>query len=173
MARTAVICHSGPESDSHSGPVSGVGIEENIRGNASERIKSLAAAVFFHFVDAKGTSYGADVGRKLKFAEINISGSEPSSLSERRDVELAERQGVGNELSVETVFEVVVDRGTLLSLVPTLLSVHTYFLRCYLLFAPPPGIGTLAVRALYMSWKDMCNIYGSLHGGCAAYLVDP
>jgi len=50
---------------------------EHIKGNASTELKTLSKSLFFHFIDAQGKkrkTFGADIGRRLKFAEINISG---------------------------------------------------------------------------------------------------
>jgi len=100
-----------------------------IRGNAPEKIKALASSIFFHFVDAKGKSYGSDVGKKLKINEINIHGFEPAVLSDKQARDRVDKDE-GNTLSVDTVFELVVSR-------------------------------------------EMCNLHGTLHGACAAYLIDP
>ncbi|KAF9445328.1 hypothetical protein P691DRAFT_805776 [Macrolepiota fuliginosa MF-IS2] len=119
MTRTA-ISDTPSDSNNHGpGRTDISGSRHQIKGNASEKVKDLASTIFSHFIDAKGCSYNSNIGRKLKFSEINVLGS--------LDLKTV---GVGNDLSVETVFEVVVD-------------------------------------------QDMCNLYGTLHGGCAAYLVDP
>jgi acyl-coenzyme A thioesterase 13 len=93
--------------DSPPNLVEGISTEERIRGNAPDKIKFLSAATFWHFVDAKGTSYGADTGRKLKFAEINIFNSTETRGTRWMEIPGKLRDG----LTVETVFEVVVDQG--------------------------------------------------------------
>ncbi|EKM79759.1 hypothetical protein AGABI1DRAFT_72372, partial [Agaricus bisporus var. burnettii JB137-S8] len=95
MTRTSAICVPLLQSQTNESHhlFEEVRVEENIGGNAPKKIKSLAAEVFWHFVDAKGSSYGVETGRKLRFTEINIKNHKG------RD-----------DLTVETVFEVVVDR---------------------------------------------------------------
>ncbi|KXN81848.1 hypothetical protein AN958_03617 [Leucoagaricus sp. SymC.cos] len=129
MARTDIRRPS-PDSSHNHGSAHLTGDGKQIRGNSSEKLKALAHTIFFHFIDAKGKSFGADVGRRLKFTEINISGFEDSALSGDSGLGLGKKRQSGNKVSVETVFEMMVDR-------------------------------------------DMCNVHGTLHGGCAAYLVDP
>ncbi|KAF5363332.1 hypothetical protein D9756_000070 [Leucocoprinus leucothites] len=86
---------------------------EHIKGNASEKLKALAESIFFHFIDAKGKSFCANIGRRIKFAEINISGFENTALLSTYDPRVSgdKQQRAGNEVSVETVFEMMVDRG--------------------------------------------------------------
>ncbi|XP_006456934.1 hypothetical protein AGABI2DRAFT_212153, partial [Agaricus bisporus var. bisporus H97] len=112
MTRTSAICVPLLQSQSNASHhlFEGVRVEENIGGNAPKKIKSLAAAVFWHFVDAKGSSYGVETGRKLRFTEINISGDHQSFSTEARDTQLIENHKGRDDLTVETVFEVVVDR---------------------------------------------------------------
>ncbi|THU91053.1 hypothetical protein K435DRAFT_674919 [Dendrothele bispora CBS 962.96] len=83
-----------------------------IRGNVSDQSKRLAVNIFSHFIGAREENFGAQVGRRLKLVEMNVSS----------------RNGRATE--AQTVFEIAVA-------------------------------------------KDMCNIYGTLHGACATYIVDP
>lgn len=124
------------------------GGSHQIKGNASEKVKDLASAIFFHFIDAKGNSYGSNVGRKLKFAELNIFGFESASpgLSHHDNVELVGKRGVGNDLSVETIFEVVVDRGVLPRLSPCYLRSYSF---ASFTFPADPVLWTTAYAATH------------------------
>jgi hypothetical protein len=89
-------------------------VKENIRqikGNASEKLKDLARSTFLVFLDTKGNSFGVEVGRRLRLKEINISGVESPGSSYGPDADFEEKQRLGNEVSVETVFEITVERG--------------------------------------------------------------
>lgn len=92
---------------------------EHIKGNASTELKTLSKSLFFHFIDAQGKkrkTFSADIGRRLKFAEINISGfpkkknpalsSSVNGISEKQVFVVAE-----DEVIVEIVFEMMVERG--------------------------------------------------------------
>ncbi|KAG6917681.1 hypothetical protein DXG01_001656 [Tephrocybe rancida] len=65
----------------------------HVKGNVSEEEKLMALQIFTHFVSTKEKSYGADVGQRLKLAEVNVSVKDG-------------RTGYG-----ETTFEVVVTKG--------------------------------------------------------------
>ncbi|KAF9000295.1 hypothetical protein BDQ17DRAFT_1359972 [Cyathus striatus] len=79
-------------------------------------LKQLGAAIFSHFISTPDQSYGATIGQRLKFTEINVH---------RRGASGDDQAAYG-----ETMFEIDVE-------------------------------------------KDMCNIFGTLHGGCTAYIIDP
>ncbi|KAF8165862.1 hypothetical protein B0H34DRAFT_254120 [Crassisporium funariophilum] len=83
----------------------------DIKGNVSEDMKRFSTALFRFFVSTEDKSYGAAVGQRLKFLEINIWGE-------------------GRSACGESIFEIMVG-------------------------------------------EDMCNVFGTLHGACAAYIVDP
>jgi len=98
--------------------MSPMGQAEHIKGNASTELKTLSKSLFFHFIDAQGKkrkTFSADIGRRLKFAEINISGftkqtpalsSSVNGISEKQILVVAE-----DEVIVEIVFEMIVERG--------------------------------------------------------------
>ncbi|KAJ3562824.1 hypothetical protein NP233_g9336 [Leucocoprinus birnbaumii] len=86
-----------------------------IKGNASTKLKALGSSIFFHFIDAKGKSFGADIGRRLRFSEINILGFENSTFDSSVVVDdiVQQQQGAGggDAVSVEVVFEMIVEKG--------------------------------------------------------------
>jgi hypothetical protein len=107
MTRPANIDVPSPRFDGPPNLIKGIRAEEHIRGNAPDRVKSQSAAAFRYFVDASGASYGADTGRKLKYTEINVS-----DLTEVRGTKwTGSLDKLRDGLTVETVFEVVVDQG--------------------------------------------------------------
>jgi len=99
-------------------PMSSMEQAEHIKGNASTELKTLSKSLFFHFIDAQGKkkkTFGANIGRRLKFAQINISGfpkenptlsSSVNAISEKQVLAVAE-----DEVIVEIVFEMMVERG--------------------------------------------------------------
>ena len=53
-----------------------------IRGNVSEDMKRLGQAAWDFFVSTEDKSFGANIGKRLKFAEMNIWGKEGLSYAE-------------------------------------------------------------------------------------------
>jgi len=82
----------------------------SIKGNISDDLKRLGQAAWDFFVSTEDKSYGANIGKRLKFVEMNIWGE-------------------GGLSYAETVCFITIE-------------------------------------------KDLCNIFGTLHGACAAYIVD-
>ncbi|KIY43155.1 hypothetical protein FISHEDRAFT_54110 [Fistulina hepatica ATCC 64428] len=95
-------------------PASGVDVRK-IKGNVPDEQKQLSANALAFFVGTSRTSYGAEVGKRVKIVEINVWGVEYNTAG-------APYCEVTMELDIS---------------------------------------------------RDLCNIYGTLHGGCAAYLIDP
>ena len=65
-----------------------------IRGNLSDEEKRLGANLFAYFTNGSDT-YGASIGRRLKFVEMNIWG----------------RDATGSASQGQTVFEIDVESG--------------------------------------------------------------
>lgn len=103
-----------------------------IAGNVTDEMKVLSAKTLAEFIGTKATSYGAEIGKNLRLAEINVWDREDSTKE------------------AQTVCEIEVTSGW-----------------SWILHACAIG-GTSKMLA-----TDMCNIFGTLHGGCAAYLIDP
>lgn len=53
-----------------------------IRGNVSEDLKRLGQAAWDFFVSTEDKSFGANIGKRLKFAEMNIWRKEGLSYAE-------------------------------------------------------------------------------------------
>ncbi|KAI3598426.1 hypothetical protein WG66_000716 [Moniliophthora roreri] len=123
-----------------------------IRGNLTDAQKRTAAQTFAHFIGTPSTSFGAEIGRNLKIVEINVKvptneGGEGSSLPESGN----EGEGVCWD-EVDGVF------GTD--------SRSTERPRVAMHDAMAQTICEIDVT------KNMCNIFGNLHGGCSAYMID-
>jgi acyl-coenzyme A thioesterase 13 len=54
----------------------------NIKGNISEELKRLGQAAWDFFVGTDDKSFGANIGKRLKFAEMNIWGEKGLSYAE-------------------------------------------------------------------------------------------
>lgn len=65
----------------------------SIKGNISDEEKLQCAKLFARFVSTRDKSYGADVGQRLKFLEMNVWGKGSSAAYG------------------ETVFEIEVEKG--------------------------------------------------------------
>ena len=101
-----------------------------IKGNVSDDLKRLGQAAWDFFVSTEDKSFGANIGQRLKFAEMNIWGEKGLSYA-------------------ETVCYITIDKGII-----SILSITPYSCADLLLT------------------QDLCNIFGTLHGACAAYIVD-
>ena len=102
----------------------------SIKGNISDDLKRLGQAAWDFFVSTEDKSYGANIGKRLKFVEMNIWGE-------------------GGLSYAETVCFITIEKGIYT------IPVHTEILNT------PVEI-----------CSDLCNIFGTLHGACAAYIVD-
>jgi len=121
-----------------------------VKGNVSAvDMKWRCLAIFRYFVGTEST-YGADIGRRLKMVELNV-------WDHSLRVEKAEESesGMGKKeveaKYAETIFEINVEKGVFSCIV-------------------------LVNRTLSMSIQlylsDMVNVIGTLHGACAAFIVD-
>lgn len=116
-----------PRSDASSGTRPAPPGGHQIRGNATDEIKDLASSIFFHFIDAKGRSFGSDVGKNVKITEINIRGLDPSVRPNSQATNVVEIGG-GDVPSVETVFQTIISRGELRKLTTFWFWLLIYFL---------------------------------------------
>lgn len=86
------MAHSATPASSGSQTASKLDVS-SIKGNLTDEEKLRCAKVFARFVSTREKSYGADVGQRLKFVEMNVRGKGSSAAYG------------------ETVFEIDVEKG--------------------------------------------------------------
>lgn len=116
-----------------------------VKGNVSPvDMKWRCLAIFRYFVGT-GSTYGADIGRRLKMVELNVWDHRVEK-AEGSECEMGKKEVEAKY--AETIFEINVEKGVF-SCSPKLNVDHvTYYL------------------------SDMVNVIGTLHGACTAYIVD-
>lgn len=76
-----------------------------IRGNVSEDVKRHCLKIFVFCVSTPGSSYGADVGERLKLVETNVSSGRESTTVAETVFEVTVRKGI------DGLFRMVVDNN--------------------------------------------------------------
>ncbi|TFK69436.1 hypothetical protein BDN72DRAFT_840406 [Pluteus cervinus] len=120
-----------------------------IRGNVPEDDKRRFVSTFAYFISTREGSYGADVGQRIRMVEVNVWPGPPSRQFGRG--EHNQMQGAADTENAEPRESRPEgdNAGTLKG----------------------TGYGE-AIFELVVE-RDMCNVFGTLHGGCAAYIIDP
>ncbi|KAG7097543.1 hypothetical protein E1B28_004882 [Marasmius oreades] len=124
-----------------------------IKGNLTEAQKRRAIQVFQHFIGTPDTSFGAEIGRNLKLVEIAVMDSSDRSEWAVEQEGFSWNEGDGSYKPFGGKKTRDEKKKTHFSL-----SVKDAVART---------ICEIDVT------RNMCNIYGTLHGGCAAYMIDP
>jgi len=116
-----------------------------VKGNVPQDMKRRCLAIFRYFVGMRDTSYGADIGRRLKMVELNVWDHTRVKNAEGSKCETSKKENYKAKYA-ETIVEIIVEKGV-----------------CFIYF---PHID----HTTYIS--DMINVLGTLHGACAAFIVD-
>ncbi|THU91052.1 hypothetical protein K435DRAFT_841188 [Dendrothele bispora CBS 962.96] len=123
---------------------------EAIQGNISARQKKLCERLLAHFIGNSETSYGAEVGQGLKLTQVDVY-SHPHAPRGLQDSLASSHQlldDTGGSLQGQGEATVKSPRADQIDLEARTVCEITVT-------------------------KKMCNIHGTLHGGCAMYLMDP
>ncbi|KAF5371137.1 hypothetical protein D9758_004299 [Tetrapyrgos nigripes] len=116
---------------------------KRIYGNVSDEEKRLCARILAHFIGTPNTSYGADIGEKIKLTRIDVYPRAPN-VPETHDPSYVTMDKSDSSL-----------QGTVTSRSQASLDLEAR------------TVCEITVT------KEMCNIHGVLHGGCAMYMMDP
>ncbi|KAL0581482.1 hypothetical protein V5O48_000525 [Marasmius crinis-equi] len=128
----------------------------DIKGNLTDPQKRTAAKIFQHFIGTPDTSFGAEIGRNLRIVEITVA--------DTRDGGIYPEGWAGDDEG----YSWIEDEGAYRSFgskgkndekrMPSKISAKDAIAR--------------TVCEIDVT-RNMCNVYGTLHGGCAAYMIDP
>jgi len=168
---------------------------ETIQGNISAEQKKLCKRLLAYFVGTSETSYGAEIGEGLKLSRIDVyphpqaTGlQDPFALSLDLSKSSPDYRNQGSlqdqtsaeslDLEARTVCEITVTKST-----------YQPFSSTFVITITSEGMNEGETpRFSYLSFhlsesragvaadlclSEMCNVHGTLHGGCAMYLMDP
>ncbi|KAK1225321.1 hypothetical protein PQX77_011739 [Marasmius sp. AFHP31] len=123
-----------------------------IKGNLTVSQKRTATKIFQHFIGTPDTSFGAEIGRNLRIVEISVGDSrgEEFHIDEDEGFAWDEEQGAYRSFGNQ--------RKRNETRTATSISTKDAVARTVCEIDVTP---------------NMCNVYGTLHGGCAAYMIDP
>ncbi|KAF9266097.1 hypothetical protein L218DRAFT_942377 [Marasmius fiardii PR-910] len=126
-----------------------------IKGNLTDTQKRRCLQIFQHFIGTPDTSFGAEIGQNLKMVEISVM---ESAIEDPTNEEWPLEQGVTWSEGEKSYKSFGGKRADKENKLPSNLS--------------PKDAIARTICEIDIT-RDMCNIYGTLHGGCAAYMIDP
>lgn len=126
----------------------------HMKGNLPLAMKVENERFFQHFVGTPQTSFCAEIGKRIRIVQADVF--LPEIELEGKTEEESEKVRRGAES--QTICEIEVTRGK-------------YCPKIFRLFLDSDE-WLLFLRSLRPIVTDMCNVFGTLHGGCAAFLID-